>query len=339
MKLFQKPWFAWLLTALMIAGAVSIGLSRPSGPAPQPSQPVPEAIAGLDANLSTSNYDKWIWDDADILSDSTEQQLCLFNANWNQRYGSIVALATTDGLNGADIVDFAEKQAVNMRLNEENAILAISPEDNSYYLLPGRDYPDVLTGRAASQLEDVLSGDLDSQAVFAFYETLNDIFLEKYGLGYLDSDSSPVPERTVGLVVLAVILVGIILVICAIDRLRYNTYRAQYFNVATPPVMFRPLLFWHGPSSMWYRRQWHQPPPPPPPRPPRGSGGSRPGGGFGGGNSFGSGGFGRNGGNSFGSRSGGFGRSGGSSFGSRGGGFGRSGGSSFGSRGGGFGRR
>ena len=28
MKLFQKTWFAWLLTALMIAAAVGIGQSK-----------------------------------------------------------------------------------------------------------------------------------------------------------------------------------------------------------------------------------------------------------------------------------------------------------------------
>ena len=66
MKFMQKTWVAWLLTAVMIAAALCIGQTKnyervPAAPAPSPS-------AGLDSTLSTSGYNKWIWDDANILS-------------------------------------------------------------------------------------------------------------------------------------------------------------------------------------------------------------------------------------------------------------------------------
>lgn len=35
----------------------------------------------------------------------------------------------------------------------------------------------------------------------------------------------------------------------AIDRRRYNTYRARYYGVIDPPVMFRPIFFWHRPPG------------------------------------------------------------------------------------------
>lgn len=42
---------------------------------------VPQA-AGLDKSLSTSSYATWISDEAEVLSDQEEQQICLYNANW-----------------------------------------------------------------------------------------------------------------------------------------------------------------------------------------------------------------------------------------------------------------
>lgn len=349
MKLFQKPWFAWLLTAVMIAGAVSIGLSRPSGPAPQPSQPVPEAMAGLDESLSTSDYDKWIWDEAGVLSAKDEERICLFNANWARRYDSIIAVAAVRSADGP-LDDYAYSLGEEIELARADGILVIDTSARDAYLAVGPDYP-LTDSQVTSYMDNSLyryvqDGDYGN-GILVLFGDLNRFYVDHYGLGYLDGSSSQESyggERISGMVMLAVILVGILLVICAIDRLRYNAYRAQYFNVAVPPVMFRPILFWHGPSSMWYRRHWHQPPPPPPPRSPRGPGGggftgfSGPqGGSRGGGFSGGS----RGGGFGGGSRGGGF--SGGSFGGSRGGGFGggsRGGGfSGGGSRGGGFGRR
>lgn len=357
MKLFQKPWFAWLLTAVMIAGAVSIGLSRPSGPAPQPSQPVPEAMAGLDESLSTDQFADYIWDEANVLSAKDEERICLFNANWAKRYDSIIAVAAVRSVSG-DIDDYARDLGEEIELGSAGGILVIDTSARDAFLAVGPDYP--LTDEQVTSYMDnslyryVQDGDYGN-GILVLFGDLNQFYVDNYGLGYLDNSSSLAPgesyggERISGIAMLAVILVGIFLVICAIDRLRYNAYRARYFNVAAPPVMFRPILFWHGPSSMWYRRQWHQPPPPPP-RPSRGSGGSggRPGGGssfsgFSGprGGSSHSGGFSsgpRGGGFSGGSRGGGFSggsRGGGFGGGSRGGGF--SGGSFGGSRGGGFG--
>lgn len=369
MKLFQKTWFAWLLTAVMIAAAVGIGLSKDYERVPEAPSPAPSA--GLDESLSTSGYDKWIWDDAGILSASTERQICLYNANWDYRYNSVVAVVTTDS-SVDNLKDFAQNQGLDMGAGEGDAVLAISTRNMDWYVYPGKDFSTILTNRVVSELEDVLSGELNDKTVLAFYEALNQVYLDNFGLGNAEPGGSygynGSGDTMAGVVMLVIIVIAIILVVSAIDRMRYNTYRQRYYGVVNPPVIFRPIFFWHAPGSLWYRRHWRQPPPPPPPRPPRGPGGNRPGGGFGGSSGFGGGsssGFGgagsrgpRGGGTfggrpSGGGRSGGFGGSfGGSSFGgsrgggsfggSRGGGsFGgsRGGGSFGGSRGGGFGGR
>lgn len=364
MKFFQKTWVAWLLTAVMIVTAVAIGQSKGGGAV---STPIPEPAAGLDESLSTSGYDKWIWDDAGILSASTERQICLYNANWDYRYNSVVAIATTQSPGGS-LEEFAWDQGADMGLGEGDAILVISDLDGDWFVAPGDDFSTILTNRVVSELEDVLSGDLNDTTVLRFYETLNNVYADNFGLGNAQTGGSygydDSGNTVVGVIMLAFILIAIVVVINSIDRMRYNTYRQRYYGVVNPPVIFRPIFFWHGPGTYWYRRHWRQPPPPPPPRGP----GNRPGGGFGGSSGFGGGSSGSFGGTgnrgprgggtfggrpSGGGRSGGFGGSfGGSSFGgsrgggsfggSRSGGFGgggRSGGFGGGSRGGGFGGR
>ena len=365
MKLFQKTWFAWLLTAVMIAVAVGIGLSK--GPASN--TPAPAPGLGLDESLSTKQFANYIWDEAGVLSSKEEEQLCLYNANWAKRYDSIIAVAAVNSA-GGDIADYAYDLGEDIELASADGILVIDASAKNAYLAVGPDYP--LTDRQITDyMDNVLYAYVQKGSygagVLALFGELNNYYVDNYGLGYLDSSPSLVPgavrgeDTFAGIVMLVVILIAIVAVINAIDRSRYNTYRRRYYGVPNPPVMFRPIFFWHGPSSYWYRRHWRQPPPPPPPRPPRGPGGPGPGSGFGGGGftgfsgpmgggsrggSFSSGP--RGGGFSGGSRGGGFsgGRGGGFSGGSRGGGFGgsfgggsRGGGFGGGSRGGGFGRR
>lgn len=314
---------------------------------------LPVAAASLDTSLNPSAYTIWINDAADVLSGAQEEQISLFNANWAVRYDSIIAVDTGE-----------------------------------CYLAVGPDYPmsdeEVTTYLDQYLYEPAVTGDY-GEGILALFEGIDRFYLDGYGLGYLEPASEPVMDPgpapqphvshgpgVVGVIIaIVVFLLIFILIATIIDRARYNSYHAMYYNAPNPPYAFRPILFWHGPRYGWYRRRWHRPPPPP--RPPKGSRpggpgprpspgprpggpgpkpggpGSRPGGGFTGfhgprgsnrsGGSFGSGARG----GGFSRGTGGFGgprpSGGGSrlSGGSRGGGFGGSRGGGFGgSRGGGF---
>lgn len=369
MKFLQKTWAAWLLTAVMIAAAIGIGQLK--GP-PSAPETLPDGVGALDASLSTAQFADYIWDEAGVLSSSLEETICLYNANWNQRYGSIIAVAAVSSVDGS-IDDYAYDLGEEIDLGASDGILVIDTSAKDAYLAVGPDHP--MTDREITDYMDnhlyrsVQSGDY-SGGVLSLFGYLNEYYVTNYGLGYLGS-SGGVPSQNdysggaqmTGVIMLIFLLIAIVLVLNAIDQARYNTYRRQYYGILNPPVMFRPIFFWHAPGSAWYRRNWRQPPPPPPPRGPGGpgpgtrSGGgnsftgfSGPRGGGSGGGSFSSGprggGFSggpRGGGFSSGPRGGGF--SGSSFGGSRGGGFsggGRSGGGfsgGGGSRGGGFGRR
>lgn len=338
MKFLQKTWVAVVITAAMIVAAVAIGLSKPAPAAtPEPAAPPTFSDTALDGSLSTGQYQRYLNDQPGVLTEQQRQQLCLYNANWDLRYSSILVVDIQSAAPTSDsLADYAYDQANSMELGRYDAYLVIVPSIQDAYFAAGADYPlsdSQITDFMDRYLyQDLVDGKTD-QGVLALCAGLNDYYVSNFGTGSADGDYSYDDYGTdegsalVGLLMLLVIL---LVIFSIIDRLRYSSYRQRYYGVVNPPVLFRPLLFWHGPSYGWYRRRWHQPPPPPPRGPRPGGPGS-----FGGGP--------RPGGHSGNSRPGGFGstsRGGGFGSGSRGGGFGggsRGGGFGGSSRGGGFG--
>ncbi len=380
MKVLKKQGVAVMVMLVAIAAAIAIGWWR------MPQASAKGQSGELDTSLDTSTYANLVWDQADILSASTEKSIGIYNANWDYRYASVVSVVTVNGLDGQDITDISYNQAYDLGLGEGDAVLVIALDGDGYqyYLDYGDDFATIMTSRVISDLSGVIESAFDNRkfdkGTLDFFSSLNEVYISNFNLGNAGVDNSSGYDDSYGnyyngysvttwIVRAVVLLILLVIILSAIDRSRYNAYRTRYYGVGVPPVMFRPILFWHGPHSHWYHRHWHQPPPPrgphgpgPGPRPPHGGGGSRPSSGFGGagnsgprgGGTFGGrptgggtrGGFGGSGTFGGGSRpsgggsrpSGGFGGGsrGGGSFGgggSRGGGFGG------GSRGGGFGGR
>ena len=324
MKFLQKKSVAIFITLVMIVAGIGIGQMRGNQAPPIPTS----GDTALDTTLSTAAYEDWLWDEADVFSKSEEKEICLYNANWDNRYNSLVAVAAVKSADG-DLGDYAYELGNEIGLGQGDAILVLDIGGEGAYLATGDDFADVLlSDTEATKLlnlylyEDFQNGDY-GKGVLTLMEALNDRYVAEFGGAVSQSTEDDGFEIFLGLFIMLLIPLGIASVV---DRIRYSFYRHRYYGVVNPPFMFRPILFWHGPRYSWYRRRWNRPPPPPP----RGPGGPRPGGG----------GFNNN------NRGGGFGSgsrpSGGSGFSSnnRGGGFGGSsrpsGGFGGSSRGGGF---
>lgn len=339
--------FGWVVLIIAIVAGLALGqMRRPSGGVSF------EQATGLDTTLDTAYYEQFIYDKADVLKNSSaEKELALYNANWDQRYNSLVAFVSVNSVNGS-AEDYAYDMAEDFGLGDGDALLLVVKGTDEYQFVYGEDFGSIINAKTVDELAECMESDDWEYGTLSFYSTLDGIYRDNFGLGNGDYDGgapSFTGVRTATWIILFIVfLVILVLVLSAVDRARYDTYRTRYYGVVNPPVVFRPIFFWHGPRSSWYRRHWAPPPPraPRPPQPPRGSGGSsrppsggasrpsggtRPSSGFGGagarptrGTGF------RSGGGSFGgSRGGGVSRGGGS----RGGGF------SGGSRGGGFGGR
>lgn len=323
MKFLKKRSVAIVITVLAVALGIGLGQLRANRAPAVPST----GETALDTTLSTAAYETWLWDEADVFSSAQERDICLYNANWDERYTSLLAVAAVNSVDG-DIADYAYELGNEIGLGQGDALLVLDIGGKDAYLATGDEFANVLLSdtQASTYLnlylyEDFMAGNY-GKGVLTFMAALNERYVEVFGV-QRDTDTMD------GLFTIVFFLIILLIVLNAIDTSRYNAYRRRYYGVVNPPYLFRPILFWHGPSYGWYRRRWAPPPPPPPPGGPRGPGGFGPTGGFTSNN-----------------RGGGFGSSSfrGSGFGSssRGGGFGgssRGGGFSGGSRGGGFGGR
>lgn len=356
MKLFKNRAFAIFVLIAAIALSSLYGISK------APEIRLPEGSVPLDESLSTYTFGQYVEDRAGVLSKKTMKAVCLYNANWDRMAGSILAVVTLgDKEETGSAEDLAWDWAETLQLGENDAILVINATNQDYSVVASGRFFDLLDAQSASFVDTLLEESIHKrdydQAVLNLFGGLHQLFGMYQTDSYAGGAGMEVFRSVLSVVVLLVVLV---LLFNCLDGIRYNSWSARYGGMAVPPVVYRPIFWWHRPGSRWYRRR-HMPPPPPPPRGPRGprppmGGGPRPpmgggtpprpnrptpprtgGGGFNRGGGFGSGSMG---GGGFG-RGGGFGgsRGGGGSFGGgRGGGFGggpRGGGG--GSRGGGFG--
>ena len=343
MKFFQKRGVAIAVLILAILASGAWGLHK------APVVSTPEGGENLDPSLSTAAFTQYVRDEADILSDKTEEAVGLYNANWDKMFGSIMAVVTVQSSD--DLENTAYDYAEAMQLGTNDAILLIAKQQQDYYLVASGDFYDLLSSLSqsfvASCMEDgVQKGDYDA-AVRSLCDALHVELSQQY------QQSEAALDEAASRVMFIMILIIFFILWIALDGMRYRRYRRRYMmpGMGIPTVVYRPI-FWgrrppRGPRPP--RSGGPRPPygggnsggnrrPPQPPRRPSSSGGSfggfgstGRGGGFGSGGSFG--GFGS-------SRGGGFG--GGSFGGSRGGGFGggsRGGGFGGGGRGGGFGGR
>lgn len=334
MKFFQKRGVAIAVLILAILASGAWGLHK------APVVSTPEGGEKLDPSLSTAAFTQYVRDEADILSDKTEEAVGLYNANWDKMFGSIMAVVAVQSSD--DLENTAYDYAEAMQLGTNDAILLIAKQQQDYYLVASGDFYDLLSSLSqsfvASCMEDgVQKGDYDA-AVRSLCAALHVELSQQY------QQSEAALDEAASRVMFIMILVIFFILWIALDGMRYRRYRRRHMmpGMGIPTVVYRPI-FWgrrppRGPRPP--RSGGPRPPygggnsggnrrPPQPPRRPSSSGGSfggfgstGRGGGFGSGGSFG--GFGS-------SRGGGFG--GGSFGGSRGGGFGGGG------RGGGFGGR
>ena len=338
MKFFQKRGVAIAVLILAILASGAWGLHK------APVVSTPEGGEKLDPSLSTAAFTQYVRDEADILSDKTEEAIGLYNANWDQMFGSIMAVVTVQSSD--DLENTAYDYADTMQLGTNDAILVIAEQQQNYYVVASGNFYDLLNGLSYSFVDSCMAGDVQKGDYNAAVQELCSQLHVELSQQYRQDQTA---QNDAGTAVLFILLLIVIFVIwIMLDRMRYNRYRRRYMmpGMGIPTVVYHPIF--------WGRRPPRGPRPPRPPRsggprPPQGgprppysggpSGGNRrppqpPRRPSGSGNSFGGFGGGRGGGFSGGS----FGGFGG---GSRGGGFGggHSGGFGGGGRGGGFGGR
>lgn len=133
MKFFKNHTVAVVLTILVIVGCLAYGFwSGTKAPAPELS----------DDEYARANYESylgWISDEANLLSAETEKTIAMYNASLDHTYGSIVAVATVNDLDGRDIGQYAYDLGVEAELGGGDMLLLLDKGSNNWYLQPGAD--------------------------------------------------------------------------------------------------------------------------------------------------------------------------------------------------------
>ena len=358
MKLLKNRAFAAVVLIAAIVLSSLYGLSK------RPEVEVPEGGMPL-TDYSTTEYENYIVDEANVLSAKAEKSLSLYNANWDHLGRCIMAVVTVRSVSGT-LEDAAWDWAYSLELGEDDAILLLDTGTQKGYVLASGNFYDLFAAQSGSFVDAALADGLQGRDYGAAALSLfGEVHLLLGSAGQTGGFSGGgVLNVVASLIPVILLLIFLIILFNIIDSIRYSSWYGRYGSMAAPTVVYRPIFWWHRPGSRWFRRRRTPPPPPsargprppvgggprppmggsprPPmggsPRPPMGGasrppmgGASRPSspprsGGFGGGGRGGGFGTGPSGGFGGGSRGGGFGG------GSRGGGFGGGG-----SRGGGFG--
>ena len=275
MKLLKNRAFAVFVLIAAIALSSLYGLSK------RPAVEVPEGGAALNESISTSYLDPYILDNAHLLSFRTEKMIAIYSANWDNMFGGILAVVTEDRISG-DLEDAAWDWAGRLGqsgLGENDAILLFDAQARDYRLIASGRFYDRLAAQSASFVDGCLSdyvkaGDYDGGVT----NLLGQLHLIMTDGSYQEDAffTGGVAVFNIISAVIPIILLIIFLVVLfnIIDGIRYSSWYGRYGTMAAPPVVYRPIFWWHRPGSSWFRRRYT-----PPPTSPRGPGGP---GGFGG---------------------------------------------------------
>lgn len=256
MKFFKNKFVAIAITAAVIVGCLGYGQTQ--RPWSGSSSVVEMADTG---NYDAAAYADWSYDEANILSSDTEQLVDSYNAKWDVQYGTILALATVKDA-GGDIENYAYDMADDAGLGADDMMLLISAGEKEYWVVTA-DRIINATGETALQkiFSDEFglafaSGDYDFAVsyLYAGLDTLYANSLSSFVVSGYDMPAAVYQGQSLAGVLL--FLLALVLIVSLIDKARYRSWYRSYGTIASPPVTFVPLLFWHRPGGLWYRRMF-----------------------------------------------------------------------------------
>lgn len=233
MNFFKKYGVALAVTAALIVLAVVIG--RPTAPKPE----------------NPDYYGKWISDEADLLSSSTEAALAGYNEQLDAEYGSIVALMTVNTWGSADPEDFAYDLAEEMGLGKWDYALVLSKQDRDFYFAFGAEsgyYADsTLETTVIHHMTDDVYGPKADTILPSLYADLVKWYDESFPKA--DEDTAVRADREAGGTGFGGILVLLLIILLVVVLIRASSRSAgsggtTFVHTGGPVFYRRPLWFW-----------------------------------------------------------------------------------------------
>ena len=256
MRILKNRGFAALVLVAAIVLSSLYGLSK------KPAVELPQGAPPLNESLSTAGFEWLIVDEAGILSSKTEKSVSLYNANWDKTAGSVMAVAAVPDAEdyGVDIEDAAWNCGEMLELGTNDALLLIDAGRKDAYLISNGSFAGRFNGQEGQYVRSCLS---DSAVSGKWDEGVLALFAETHLLFDMRGQSGG-GSLLVSLLPAIVLLIVLLVLFSWVDSLRYSSWYGRYGAMPVPPVVYRPIFWWHRPGGRWYQRR-HAPPPPPRP--------------------------------------------------------------------------
>lgn len=147
----------------------------------------PELAVQMTKPVSSSpEYGQWCYDPADMLTAEVEARLTAYNTQWNERYGSVTAVAAIEDFVEPDsIADFALQFRTDWGLDAGDMLLLIYNNGNACYWMysPIMEItfgPDVLSNILDTGFEADPGDDSGDSALLNFFAALDDCYSTAY---------------------------------------------------------------------------------------------------------------------------------------------------------------
>ena len=249
-KLFQNQVVAWVVLVLAVVLACAWGQMRKGTYESKKS-----------TELLEVKYYEWVNDSAKLLSDTTENTVKQYNTSWNDKYYSVVAVATVSKLNGWTEEDYTRALGEKWGLGAGDMLLLLV-KNGDWYVACGDNVLNTMTDTQQTKLKQALDepyyqGKFDA-AVTAFFRQA-DVFYAQAGISGGGGSGNTGTQWTeyqqpqsgshVSIFKVILLIVAIFVVWAIIDRIRYGRYRRRAVVGTVPTVSYYPI-FWGRPARV-----------------------------------------------------------------------------------------
>ena len=235
--------------------AAAILLSSVYGIAARPKVDTPTGGPELDESLDAAFFAQYVVDEGDVLSEKTEEALRLYNANWDNMMGSIMAVVALESTYG-DAEELAWDWAERLQLGQNDAILLMNTLNGKYSVVASGNSYDLIAAQGASFVDTALYEPAQEQD---FDRAAMNLFGMMHLL-YTGTETEQVPAETddggVGFFGVLLLLAALLILFHVIDDLLFSRWYGRYGILMTPTVTYRPILWWHKPGTRWYQQRY-----------------------------------------------------------------------------------
>lgn len=238
-----------LAVLAVVAAVICVNATRPLITAPKGTHP-------LNLKLDTTGVERFVVDEADVLSEDMETVICIYNANWSALAGRVLAVVTAQSVENAE--DAAWQWMESLSMGENDALLLIETTGGrKCALVSGGTFREDIATLSKVYLSQLTYQDIRAGYFNAAVLAVFDKFHYFYGYDIERHRQSVAREGTIAFAVIAALMLPVLIHMTGemIDKRRFKKWRANRAVLEDRAVPWRTAFFWHRVGSKWYKKR------------------------------------------------------------------------------------